>query len=61
MKLTKAQRLFLSLILTNTMNELSRTSDALEARGLIFWQPNRRTGGSWFITDAGRAALESQQ
>lgn len=60
-KLTKAQITFLSRIMVTTVADLNRTSGALEDRRLIFWQPNRRTGGSWFMTETGRAALTRSQ
>jgi len=38
-----------------------RTTDALERRGLVDWEPMRRRPGSsmliWKLTDAGRKAL----
>lgn len=40
---------------------LNRTANILDAKGLAIWVSAHYFGGTWRITDAGRAAISSAQ
>lgn len=64
-KLTKAQCSFLDGLvtgqrfLTGKSSIMSPTANALRKHGLVDWKPGHSWGGSWYVTNAGRAALQS--
>lgn len=64
MKLSKTQLSFLEGLeagrrfLTGKTDILNRTANRLDGLGLVTWKAGHTFGGTWDITDAGRAALK---